>query len=76
MSVLGAEFVCDHLFSTKIYIILYNLEHGYERNCKISGSHGVEYEMIVFWDVAPCSLVEAYGSFRGSCCLHRQGTHP
>jgi hypothetical protein len=29
--------------------------------------------MIVFWDVAPCSLVEFYQGFRGACCLHHQG---
>jgi hypothetical protein len=29
--------------------------------------------MAVFWDVAPCSLVEVYQRFRGPCCLHHQG---
>jgi hypothetical protein len=24
----------------------------------------------VFWDVAPCSLVESYQRFRGAYCLH------
>jgi hypothetical protein len=32
-------------------------------------------KMAVFWVVAPCSLVEVYWRFRGSCCLHHQGTH-
>jgi hypothetical protein len=27
----------------------------------------------VFWVVAPCSLVEVYQRFKGSCCLHHQG---
>jgi hypothetical protein len=27
----------------------------------------------VFWVVAPCSLVEVYRRFRGTCCLHHQG---
>jgi hypothetical protein len=27
----------------------------------------------VFWVVAPCSLVEVYQRFRGTCCLHHQG---
>jgi hypothetical protein len=27
----------------------------------------------VFWDVAPCSLVEVYRRFRGAYCLHYQG---
>jgi hypothetical protein len=27
----------------------------------------------VFWVVSPCSLVEVYQRFRGSCCLHHQG---
>jgi hypothetical protein len=33
-------------------------------DCEISGSHGGEYEY-VFWDVAPCSLVEIDRRFRG-----------
>jgi hypothetical protein len=32
-------------------------------------------QMAVFWIVAPCSLVEVYQRFRGTCCLHHQGTH-
>jgi hypothetical protein len=27
----------------------------------------------VFWDVAPCSLVEVYRRFRGAYCLHHRG---
>jgi hypothetical protein len=27
----------------------------------------------VFWDVAPCSHVEVYWSFRGAYCIHHQG---
>jgi hypothetical protein len=30
-------------------------------------------KMAVFWVVMPCSLVEVYRRFRGTCCLHRQG---
>jgi hypothetical protein len=26
----------------------------------------------VFWIVAPYSLVEVHGGFRGACCLHHQ----
>jgi hypothetical protein len=37
---------------------------------RVSVSH--EYENI-FWYVAPCSLVEFYRFFRGTCCLHHQG---
>jgi succinate dehydrogenase/fumarate reductase cytochrome b subunit len=29
-------------------------------------------KMTVFWDVAPCSLVETDKRFRGACCLHHQ----
>jgi hypothetical protein len=32
--------------------------------------------MAVFWVVAPCSLVEVYQRFRGTCCLHHQGYRP
>jgi hypothetical protein len=34
---------------------------------------GPSRKMVVFWVVAPCSLVEIYQRFRGSCCLHHQG---
>jgi hypothetical protein len=30
-------------------------------------------KMFVFWDVAPCSLVEIDRRFRGAYCLHNQG---
>jgi hypothetical protein len=33
----------------------------------------VSMKITVFWDVAPCSLVEVYRYFRGACCLHHQG---
>jgi hypothetical protein len=29
----------------------------------------VYMKMLVFWVVAPCSLVEVYWCFRGTCCL-------
>jgi hypothetical protein len=31
-------------------------------------------KMAVFWDVAPCSLVEVYQRFRGACCLHQHSS--
>jgi hypothetical protein len=40
--------------------------------CEISGSYGGEYEDVSFWDIAPCSLVEAHPRFSGSYCLHHQ----
>jgi hypothetical protein len=30
-------------------------------------------KMTVFWDVAPCSLVEVYECLRGAYCVHHQG---
>jgi hypothetical protein len=39
----------------------------------ITGSHGDEYEITVFWDVAPCSLVETDRCFRDAYYLHHQG---
>jgi hypothetical protein len=33
-------------------------------------------KITVFWDVAPCSLVEVYRRCRGTCCLHHQGDYP
>jgi hypothetical protein len=35
--------------------------------------HKMYIKMIVFWDVAPCSLVEIDPRFRGAYCLHHQG---
>jgi hypothetical protein len=32
-------------------------------------------KMAVFWDVAPCSLVEIDRRFRSSCYIHHQGQH-
>jgi hypothetical protein len=40
--------------------------------CEISGSHGSEYED-VFWDAAPCSLVEIDRCFTSVYCVHHQG---
>jgi hypothetical protein len=31
--------------------------------------------MTIFWDDAPCSLVETDQSFRGAYCLYHQGDH-
>jgi hypothetical protein len=36
----------------------------------------VGVKMTIFWDVAPYSLVEIDGRFRGACCLHHQGYRP
>jgi hypothetical protein len=33
-------------------------------------SQWLSMKMTVFWDVAPCTLVEIYWCFRGACCLH------
>jgi hypothetical protein len=41
----------------------------------ICGNKNVLVKITVFWDVAPCSLVEVYRRFRGTCCLHHQGDH-
>jgi hypothetical protein len=37
--------------------------------CRVAGWR---LKMSVFWDVAPCSLVDIDRSFRGSYCLHHQ----
>jgi hypothetical protein len=37
---------------------------------------GTRMKMTVFWDVAPCSLVEVYRRFRGAYCLHHQSDRP
>jgi hypothetical protein len=35
----------------------------------------VSMKITVFWDIAPCSLVEGDWRLRGACCLHHQGLH-
>jgi hypothetical protein len=39
-------------------------------SCKLTGSN---MKMAVFWDIAPCSLVEVDRRFKGRYCLHQQG---
>jgi hypothetical protein len=39
-------------------------------SCEISGSYSDECEEIAFWEILPCSLVEADRRFGGACCLH------
>jgi hypothetical protein len=34
-----------------------------------------EVKMTVFWDVAPCSMIDIDRHFRGVYCLHHQGDH-
>jgi hypothetical protein len=43
---------------------------------EIEYRNGHKNKITVFWDVAPCSLVEVYRRFRGACCLHHQGDIP
>jgi hypothetical protein len=52
----------------------YDSEEGAVRfaETSISGPQGGAYED-VFWDVAPCLLVESYRRFRGASYLHHQG---
>jgi hypothetical protein len=38
-----------------------------------TAKHTNGLKMTVFWDVAPCNLVEIYRHFTGTCCLHHQG---
>jgi hypothetical protein len=33
------------------------------------------FKMTVFWDIAPCSLVEIYQRFGGAYFLHHQSDH-
>jgi hypothetical protein len=58
------NYICNNL--SRIYISL----------CTFVGLEvltAVSTKMAVFWVVAPCSLVEVYQRFRGSCCLHHKG---
>jgi hypothetical protein len=40
------------------------------------GSEIYVMKMLVFWGVAPCSLVEKEQCFGGSYCFHLQGDRP
>jgi hypothetical protein len=42
-------------------------------NVKTSVLTAVNMKMAVVCVVEPCSLVEVYRRFRGTCCLHHQG---
>jgi len=33
----------------------------------------VIFQVTVFWDITPCSVVVGYQCFRGPCCLQPQG---
>jgi hypothetical protein len=33
----------------------------------------VTSKITVFWDLTPCSLVDVYQNFAGTCCNHFQG---
>jgi hypothetical protein len=52
------NFFCDHLF---IYMVRFQVRMA------------ASMKMTVFWDVAPCSLVEMYRRIRDAYCLHHQG---
>jgi hypothetical protein len=39
------------------------------KNCQIS-ERNLPLKMTVFWDVAPCSMVEIDRRFGGAYCLH------
>jgi hypothetical protein len=40
------------------------------------GPYGITFMFrIVFWDVLPCKII-VDRRFRGTCCLHHQGSHP
>jgi hypothetical protein len=39
----------------------------------LENTESISSKMAVFWVVAPCSLIEFYRHFRGTCCLHHQG---
>jgi hypothetical protein len=46
----------------------------YRGRCSSTYTTGCR-KMAVFWDVAPCSLVDTGRHIRGSYCLHHQVTH-
>jgi hypothetical protein len=45
------------------------------RFCEISCSRGDEYEMVAFWDVVQCSLVEVGQCYRGARYFFTIVTH-
>jgi hypothetical protein len=65
------EFSFIPLYSTFSFQEVSKLLANKLTTLKHLGNHTVM--MAVFWDVAPCSLVEVYQPFTGPCCLHHQG---
>jgi hypothetical protein len=57
--------------------LMYAKESGHRllqtRTAGFENLTAVSMKMAVFWDVAPCSVVEVYQRFRGPCCLHHHG---
>jgi hypothetical protein len=49
------------------------LSHGWDF---AAAAAAASMKMTVFWDVAPCSLVEVYRRFRGTFFLHHQSDQP
>jgi hypothetical protein len=45
-------------------------DDNYHYYVRLSVLTAASMKIAVFWDVAPCSLVEVYRSSRGACRLH------
>jgi hypothetical protein len=56
---------------TRYNIETMNMEEPKEK-IKVSDSQDSEFELIVYWDVAPCSHVEVDRRFRGAYCLYHR----
>jgi hypothetical protein len=60
---------CCRADHTPLYSILIQLSSAQLRFQVLTVT---SMKMTVFWDVAPCDLVEVYRRFKGACCLHHQ----
>jgi hypothetical protein len=69
----GTNFILSQSLPTKLIsvsiLLIFSL-HPFE--AQSSSKQHLDLKMAVFWIVAPCSLVDIYLRFRGTCCTHHQ----
>jgi hypothetical protein len=72
---LGAASPTRHLFGLEIKVVCMRFSRWWScrQYMRFQVLTATSMNTTVFWDVAPCSLVEMDRRFRGAHCLHHQG---
>jgi hypothetical protein len=75
MSVLWKETKFIFYKVITVFTLLYGNETLVKKNNSVINiqAENSKQNMTVFWNVVPCSLVDAYRRFRGACCLPLSG---